>query len=79
MLRNTVVSLAFALALGGTALCTNVFARQRDDGFHRNYLAGGASDHRVTRDGYGGYDRGLGGRDVWGHWGTYYGPMVGPI
>jgi hypothetical protein len=20
--------------------------------------------------------RGYGGRDVWGHWGTYYGPMI---
>jgi hypothetical protein len=37
-------------------------------------------------DGYGGYgnrvgglhggSRGYGGRDVWGHWGAYYGPMI---
>jgi hypothetical protein len=37
-------------------------------------------------DGYGGYDdkanglhggsRGYEGRDVWGHWGAYYGPMI---
>jgi hypothetical protein len=37
-------------------------------------------------DGYGGYGnlanglrggyRGYGDRDVWGHWGTYYGPMI---
>jgi hypothetical protein len=37
-------------------------------------------------DSYGGYgnrasglhggSRGYGGRDVWGHWGTYYGPMI---
>jgi hypothetical protein len=78
MLRTTIV--AFALALGGTALCTNAFARgHRDHGFHRDYLAGGVPDSRVTRDGHGGYDRDLGGRDVWGHWGAYYGPMVGPI
>jgi hypothetical protein len=27
------------------------------------------------RGGFGGY----GGRDVWGHSGTYYGPMIPPI
>jgi hypothetical protein len=78
MLRTTVVALA--LALGGTALCTNAFARgQGDHGFHRGYVAGGVRDSHVTHDGDGDYGRGLSGRDVWGHWGTYYGPMVGPI
>jgi hypothetical protein len=23
-----------------------------------------------------GGSRGYGGRDLWGHWGTYYGPMI---
>jgi hypothetical protein len=23
--------------------------------------------------------RGIGNRDVWGHWGTYYGPMIPAI
>jgi hypothetical protein len=27
------------------------------------------------RGGFGGY----GGRDVWGHWGAYYGPMIPSI
>jgi uncharacterized membrane protein len=41
---------------------------------------------RTPSDGYGGYgnrvnglhggSRGYGGRDVWGHWGAYYGPMI---
>jgi hypothetical protein len=80
MLRKTVVALAFALAVGGTALSTNAFARgQAGHGFHRNSFAGNMRDSHVTRDGYGGYDRNLGGPDVWGHWGAYYGPMVGPI
>jgi hypothetical protein len=40
----------------------------------------------TSRDDYGGYDNNAGGlrnrfrrcgaRDVWGHWGTYYGPMI---
>jgi hypothetical protein len=43
--------------------------------------------HIVGGDGYGGYgtsgrqveSRGYRGRDVWGHWGSYYGPMVPTI
>ena len=43
-------------------------------------------DKDASGDGYGGYGsrasglrrgfRGYGGRDVWGHWGAYYGPMI---
>ncbi len=57
------------------------------DGFRGNHLGGGFGV--VPGDGYGGYGnrasglrggfRGYGGRDVWGHWGTYYGPMVPTI
>jgi hypothetical protein len=52
-----------------------------DDGFRGNHLSSG--------DSYGGYGnrgsglrdgfRGYGGRDVWGHWGAYYGPMIPTI
>jgi len=42
------------------------------------YIGGGdgfRSDH--SSGGFGGTPGdGYGGRDVWGHWGTYYGPMV---
>jgi hypothetical protein len=37
------------------------------DGFRGNHF--GSSFGDTLSDGYGG-------RDVWGHWGTYYGPMV---
>jgi hypothetical protein len=37
------------------------------DGFRGDYFGGGFGG--TLGDGYGG-------RDVWGHWGTYYGPMV---
>ena len=57
------------------------------DGFRGNHLGGGFGV--IPGDGYGGYGNrasGLrggfhryGGRDVWGHWGTYYGPMVPTI
>lgn len=53
------------------------------DGFRGNHFGG----FGVTpSDGYGGYGsrasglrggfRGYGGRDVWGHWGAYYGLMI---
>ena len=54
------------------------------DGFRGNHLGGGFGV--IPGDGYGGRASGLrggfhryGGRDVWGHWGTYYGPMVPTI
>src|SRR5260370_30570060 len=57
------------------------------DSFRGNQLGGGFGV--IPGDGYGGYGnrasglrggfRGYGGRDVWGHRGTYYGPMVPTI
>ena len=54
------------------------------DGFRDNHLSGGFGV--ISGDGYGGRASGLrggfhryGGRDVWGHRGTYYGPMVPTI
>jgi hypothetical protein len=54
------------------------------DGFRGNQSGGGFAG--TPSDSYGGYgnrasglhggSRGYGGRDVWGHWGTYYGPMI---
>jgi hypothetical protein len=73
MLRKTVVVLAIALALGSSGLSANAFARGRGGG-------------RIAGDGYsayGGHVSALRGgfhrdrpRDVWGHWGAYYGPMI---
>jgi hypothetical protein len=40
------------------------------DGFRGNHVGGRFGG--PPGDGYGGYE----GRDVWGHWGTYYGPMI---
>jgi hypothetical protein len=74
MLRKIFV-LAIALALGISALSTSAFAR------------GGRFGCRMAGGGYGGYSGrvssldggfhyGYGHRDVWGHWGGYYGPMI---
>jgi hypothetical protein len=92
MLRNAIVVCAIVLALGSSGLSDTAFARGGyggggGDGFPGNHFGGGFD---VTpRDGHGGHDnrardlrdglRGYGGRDVWGHWGAYYGPMVPSI
>src|SRR6266851_9274710 len=57
------------------------------DGFRGNHFGGGFGG--TPGDGYGGYGnrasglrggfRGYGGRDVWGHWDAYYGPMIPTI
>lgn len=89
MLRNAIVVLAIILVLGSSGLSTSAFARGGGyggggDGFRANHLGGGFG---ATPGGaYGGYGnrasglhggfRGYGGRDVWGRWGGYYGPMV---
>jgi len=82
MLRNTINVLAIVLVLGSSGLSTSAFARgggSERDGFRGNSL----SDlGHATREGDGGHDNRAngfpryGGRDVWGHWGAYYGPMV---
>ena len=85
MLRNAMVVLATVLFLGSSGLSTSAFARGGGgDGFRGNHFSGGFGG--APGDGYGGYGNragglrgrfgGYGGRDVWGHWGAYYGPMI---
>jgi hypothetical protein len=92
MLRNAIVVFAIVLALGSFELSNTAFARDGGyggggDGFPGNHFGGGFG---VTpNDGHGGHYnrarglrgglRGYGSRDVWGHWGAYYGPMVPSI
>jgi hypothetical protein len=85
MLRNATVVLAILLVLGSSGLSASAFARGGGyrvgggDGFRGNHFSGGGDGYagygnRASglRGGFGGY----GGRDVWGHWGAYYGPMI---
>jgi hypothetical protein len=74
MLRKTIV-LAIAVALGSSALSTSAFAR---GGRFGSRMAGGGYDGYGGRLGSldGGFHHGYGHRDVWGHWGGYYGPMI---
>ena len=71
MLRKTVVVLAIAVALVGSALSTSAFAR----GGQGRIAGGGDGDYRGRASALrGGFHH-----DVWGHWGAYYGPTVDPM
>ena len=90
MLRNVTIVLAILLVLDCSGLSAAAFARGgafggsgRGDGFRRNHFGGfggmrgdgyAGSGNRVSglHGGFGGN----GGRDMWSHWGAYYGPMV---
>ena len=91
MLRKTSVALAISLVLGGSALASSAFDRGSGygggsglggGGIRGNHLAGAFGGGHIIRDrggrvsglrgGFHGYRR----RDVWGHWGGYYGPMI---
>ncbi len=93
MLRKTMVVVAVVL-LGSSGLSTSVFARSgghggggRGDSVRVNHLRDGFGGIRA--DSFGVYDNSTGGshnglpghgnRDVWGHWGAYYGPMIPAI
>jgi hypothetical protein len=85
MLRSATVVLAILVVLGSFSLSTGAFAR--DGGYGRNNFRGGFGG--TPGDGYDGYGnrasglrgefRGYRSRDVWGHWGAYYGPMIPAI
>ena len=84
MLRNAIAVLAIVLVIG-TGVSASAYAHGGDggggDGLRGDYFGGG-----TLGNGYGGYDnrgsrlharfRGYEGRDMWGHWGAYYGPMI---
>jgi hypothetical protein len=87
MLRSATVVLAILLVLGSSGLSAGAFARGGGHGAGggavgscgNNFGAGFSGTPRHGYDGYGnraGGLRGDRGRDVWGHWGAYYGPMI---
>jgi hypothetical protein len=93
MLRKTTVVVAIVL-LGSSGLSTSAFARSgghggggKGDRIRDNHLRGGFSG--IRGNSFGGYRNGTGGlysglrgygnRDVWGHRGAYYGPMIPAI
>jgi len=94
MLRKAIVVLAIVLVLGNFGLSTGALAHGgghggsgRGDSFRGNHLRCGFGG--APGESFGGYSnrtgglpnglRGCGNRDVWGHWGAYYGPMIPAI
>ena len=86
MLRHAVVVFAIVLILGSSGLSNSAFAYGGggfEEGFHANHSGGGFVT--APSNGHGGHGnrvgslRGYGSRDVWGHRGAYYGPMVPSI
>ena len=80
MLRKTIAALAITLALGGSSLPASAAAPASAFGGER--IASGGNAHHNDR--VSNLHRGLlpsHGRsyqwDPWGHWGSYYGPMIG--
>jgi hypothetical protein len=88
-MRARIMMVLASAALAGSLLATAAQARGDggrggDDGFRDNHVSSSFGDTLV--DSYAGYGnrgsglrgefRGYGGRDVWGHWGAYYGPMI---
>ena len=93
MLRKPMVVIAIVF-LGSSGLSTGAFARSGGhggggggDSVRGNHLRDGFGGIRA--DSFGVYDNSTGGshngllghgnRDVWGHWGAYYGPMIPAI
>jgi hypothetical protein len=79
-LRKTIV-LAIAFAFCGSAFSANAFAvgALRDGQIARNTnIRHGDGTFQRTASGYGWHTwhRRSYERDLWGHWGSYYGPMI---
>jgi hypothetical protein len=73
----------FGLSAGASARDSGYGASAGDVGFRGNNFGGfggapgdGYDGYRNRADGLRGEFRRHAGRDVWGHWGTYYGPMI---
>jgi hypothetical protein len=88
MSRSATVVLAILVVLGSFSLSAGAFARDGGNGgaagSRGNSSCGGFGGTPGGRyDGYGNCASGLRGefrgdasRNVWGHWGAYYGPMI---
>jgi hypothetical protein len=88
MSRIATVILAVLLVLGSSGLPAGAFARDggygagggavgsRGNNFGGGFGGAPGDGYDSNRAGLRGEFRGHGDRDVWGHWGAYYGPMI---
>jgi hypothetical protein len=66
-----------AALIAATMLATPALARESHvSSLHLSKTADARTAGGVRHIGEGGRFRGYESHDVWGHWGTYYGPMV---
>jgi hypothetical protein len=80
MLRKTIAALTIAFVLGGSSLPTSAFALVSAFGGDR-VASGGNAYHKDRVSNLHRWLLASHGRtyqlDPWGHWGGYYGPMIG--
>jgi hypothetical protein len=86
MLRAAIVALAIVLVLGSSAFARGGGYGSGGEGFRGSHFGGGFGSTPGNHAGYAnrasglrGEFRGYGSRDVWGHSGAYYGPMIPTI
>jgi hypothetical protein len=86
MLRHAIVALAIVLVLGSSAFARGGGYGGGGEGFRGSQFGGGFGGTPGNHAGYGNRAsglgaefRGYGSREVWGHWGAYYGPMIPTI
>jgi uncharacterized protein YgiB involved in biofilm formation len=76
-MKLTAMALASALALSGTCAFAHTVRHKSNVRTHPMYRD--AAPSVVSHPKYGnanGNFSGTGNRDMWGHWGAYYGPMI---
>ena len=77
-MRKMMVVLALVFTIGSSALSASAFARGGGLGVnHITSRRGGNHSGNVSRAAHRGLFRCTGsGYDPWGHWGSYYGPLM---
>jgi hypothetical protein len=75
-MKLTAIALASAFALCSTCAFAHTVHHKSNVG---TYMYRDAAPRGILHPKYGNPNdnfRGYGSRDMWGHWGTYYGPMI---
>jgi hypothetical protein len=78
-MKLAAMALASAVALSSTCAFAHTVHHQSKVGTHPMYRYSDAASSVVSQPKYGNPNDNFGGtgnRDVWGHWGAYYGPMI---
>jgi hypothetical protein len=74
-LKFLFVAMIAAAMLANPAMARESYASSRHQAANANASAAPGAQYIAEGDRFRGYE----GHDVWGHWGTYYGPMLPSI